>query len=291
MPVNEPRKHHYIPQFYLRNWADSDGRVICYKRVPTGRLVHDQVAPKSTGYEEDLYTLDHLPAGIRQAIETYITADVDDRAAKSLQEMVKTKGVRTLTPEQRLSWSQFIVSLPIRNPEAVADIKETATKSGMEKACEEAKRKFPEWAQEDDFGTEFEEIVNEDPQTRFLSDNYGLLVITALMRNQQFHKPLLSMKWWVIDFSRSGLSLIVGDRPYVNFRPISHPRTLIYLPISPSLGFFASPEPEKERQLRNQDARFVAREMNRRQAAFAARYIYSADLQHKRLVEKHLRET
>ena len=37
--------------------------------------------------------LDHLPAGIRQAIETYVTADVDNRAATSLQEMVEAKRV------------------------------------------------------------------------------------------------------------------------------------------------------------------------------------------------------
>jgi Protein of unknown function (DUF4238) len=286
--MNEPRKHHYIPQFYLRNWAGSDGRVVCYKRIQTGAILEERVTPRSTGYERDLYTLEHLPEDLRQAIEKTVTADVDNRAAVALQKMVAAKGAGTLTAEDRLAWAQFIVSLPIRNPEAVADIKGTSTKSGLEVAYEKAKKDFPDWAQGDDFRTEFEESVNEDPFTRFLSDNYGLMIISELMLNPQFQSIILQMNWWLMDFGATGITLLSCDRPYMIFRSMRHPRCLIYLPISPRLGFLASPDPMKEGQLLRQNLKAVAKEFNRWQAALANQYIYSSDTQHRPLAEKHL---
>jgi len=103
--VNEPRKHHYIPQFYLKKWARPDGRVLCYKRIPTGAVIADWVTPKSTAYEVDLYTLKHLPEDIRQAIEKNVTADVDNRAAAAMQKMIAAKSADTLTAEERLGWA------------------------------------------------------------------------------------------------------------------------------------------------------------------------------------------
>lgn len=287
--MNEPRKHHYIPQFYLRNWCGADNRVICYKRIPSG-TIHERVTPKSTAYQKDLYTLAHLSEDLRQVLEKDVTADVDNRAAVALHKMVAAKSTDTLTGADRLSWAQFVVSLPIRNPEAVADIKETSTRTGMEKAYEQAKQELPDWAQEKDFKTEFEESVKEDRFTRFLSANYGLMVISELMLNPDFQDIILRMRWWVMDFSSAGISLITCDRPYMIFRSIRNPRCLIYLPIGPHLGFFASPDPMKQGQLLRQNGKSVVKEMNRWEASLAARYVYSADTQHTPLVEKGLRD-
>jgi hypothetical protein len=97
----------------------------------------------------------------------------------------------------------------------------------MEKAYQEAKRRFPDWAGGADFKAEFEEAVNKDPLTRFLSDNYGLIVISELILNPQFQETILKMKWWVMDFAVAGISLVTCDRPYTIFRSITHPRGLI----------------------------------------------------------------
>jgi Protein of unknown function (DUF4238) len=85
------------------------------------------------------------------------------------------------------------------------------------------------------------------------------------------------------------VSLITCDRPYMVFRSLSHPRCLIYIPIGPKLAFYASPDPKKEGQLLAQNAKSVAKEMNRWQAVLAARFIYSADTHHGPLVHKWLR--
>jgi hypothetical protein len=109
------------------------------------------------------------------------------------------------------------------------------------------------------------------------------------MLNPQFQKIILDMNWWVLDFTKAGLSLITCDRPHMIFRTIRHPRGLIYIPLSPTLGFYASPDPNKGRQLRTQTPKSVVKEMNRWQAALAARFVHAADAEHTAFVEKRLR--
>ena len=173
----------------------------------------------------------------------------------------------------------------------MADIKQESTKSGMEKAYEKAKQTFPDWAERETFRAEFEEAVNADPFTRFLSDNYGLLVISELMLNPTYQDIILKMNWWVMDFTSANWSLVTGDRPYMIFRSIHHPQGLIYIPIGPRLAFFASPDAAKKRQLMHQPINSVAKHMNRFQVSLAAKYVYAVDTQHTALVEKHLRHS
>ena len=67
--LSEPDKNHYLPVFYLVQWAAPDGKVIRYHR-PFGGVVTHPIAPKNTGYERGLYRLDGYAAEQRNAIET-----------------------------------------------------------------------------------------------------------------------------------------------------------------------------------------------------------------------------
>jgi hypothetical protein len=51
--MSDPEKHHYLPVFYLKQWAALDGRVIRYFR-PNSQVVAHPIAPKNTGYEQGL---------------------------------------------------------------------------------------------------------------------------------------------------------------------------------------------------------------------------------------------
>jgi Protein of unknown function (DUF4238) len=58
--MSDPRDHHFIPAFYLKNWAGRDGKLIEYRRL-RGRLVTKWVGPRATGFERDLYAFPELP--------------------------------------------------------------------------------------------------------------------------------------------------------------------------------------------------------------------------------------
>ncbi len=50
-----PKKHHYLPEFYLKRWAN-DGKVVQYIRIPkaNGKLDYQFYAPGEAGCEENL---------------------------------------------------------------------------------------------------------------------------------------------------------------------------------------------------------------------------------------------
>jgi hypothetical protein len=55
-----PRKHHFVPQFYLKMFADSDERLWTYDLVERHYI---KVHPKNLCFQNDLYTID--PEGTR----------------------------------------------------------------------------------------------------------------------------------------------------------------------------------------------------------------------------------
>ena len=69
--MSEPRDHHFIPAFYLSQWAGPKGKLIEYSRKH-GKVIAKPVGPRATGFETDLYEFADLPPEQRQgAINAY----------------------------------------------------------------------------------------------------------------------------------------------------------------------------------------------------------------------------
>jgi Protein of unknown function (DUF4238) len=285
--MNEPRRHHYIPQFYLRRWCSQDGRLAYYaweksRASPKTDLVCRRVDPRDIAAEKNLYAL--ARTADKQAFEKYVNGEVDDAGARALQEIVAGR-VEELTSEDRAAWARFFVALPVRNPEAVADIKQSSSSNLL-------KRVRATMAETEDFEKLWDGVLKNDEEIAFLHENYGLFVIEELCLNPQYHEIFTKMHWWTMDLSSSDYALLTSDRPYCNFRPASHPQTLIYVPVSPSLAFFASPDPAKPAQLERYCARkgvkHMATMLNTRVVSWAWKYVYATDDTQSRFVKNRL---
>lgn len=115
-------RHHYIPQFLLRAWAGTNGKIEVF-RVDLQDLRSSRLAPRSTAYENDLYalTMSEVAGMKQQAVETVFLQRLDDLAARVLHKMSAT-GFADLTPEDRCVWVYFIMSLLSRTPEVVSQL-------------------------------------------------------------------------------------------------------------------------------------------------------------------------
>ena len=116
-------RHHYVPRFLLRPWADStpDGKIEVF-RLDLDDLRSSRHTPKYTGYEEDLYALSMpVVAGMeKQAIEKHFLRHVDNLAAR-VHRKLDEKGLQALTLEDRSDWVRFLMSLRPSAPSPVAD--------------------------------------------------------------------------------------------------------------------------------------------------------------------------
>jgi hypothetical protein len=112
-------KHHYIPVFYLNKWTDANARLVEFSR-PYGKTVTPRwTSPDGTGYVRGLNTLPNLPASDAARFETVVLQNVDSLAATAFQKLLSDN--KTLwTPKPRSAWTRFLLSILLRNPEAIA---------------------------------------------------------------------------------------------------------------------------------------------------------------------------
>src|SRR5262249_45991776 len=145
---NKPRDHHFVPVFYLKQWASSTtGKVIEYS-VKHGNFVAKPVGPKSTGFETDLYAFPELPPDIAQHVEEQFLAKADNEAALALQRFVSWDH-SPWSGEMRVAWARFIMHLILRHPDAVAEMR-AASKMAWDERDPETQRRYEEIRKPDD---------------------------------------------------------------------------------------------------------------------------------------------
>lgn len=116
--MGDPRKHHYIPAFYLRQWA-TEG-FLCEMRKIHGKVVVHSKAPDGTGWKKDLYKIEGVAPGISQHFERTFMHMVDTEAAEAMRSFIS--GNMDVLIRERNAWIRFLLSLLFRNPEAVAEL-------------------------------------------------------------------------------------------------------------------------------------------------------------------------
>jgi len=110
---------HFVPQFYLRRWADKGKLSVARYIEQKEEIVWSELSPKGTGYEEGLY----------KELEEKFFKPLDDKGAKTTEwfEENKTDYFNKLDmgAEKHLNWAKYILAQLVRIPEV---FKEMTTK-------------------------------------------------------------------------------------------------------------------------------------------------------------------
>jgi len=126
---NLARRHHYVPQFYLRAFAGTDGKLWQYTREPSGKVSERRVSPKATGFEADLYRVrdvaTFMPERDPTGIESSFLASIDGAAAPVLRKLL-VEPSPTLSDEERTAWALFLNSMLERDLRVVREREQLA---------------------------------------------------------------------------------------------------------------------------------------------------------------------
>jgi len=114
---NESKRHHYVPQFYLRGWANFEDKLILY-------LKNKKVEPKlvsivDVGVKENLYT----SRDGDKSTETSFFTKIDGNASIVLKKILENKEFN-LKIEEREVFTHFINTLYLRSPIFINELKE-----------------------------------------------------------------------------------------------------------------------------------------------------------------------
>jgi hypothetical protein len=114
--VSDPRKHHYVPACYLKQWANNshDRRLCEHKLIPGGYGVNPRrTSPNGTGYQIDLYRVDGVPDDVAQDLEKRYMHLVDTDGLNLEQQ---PKEARCILPEAgRIRARRELGGLPPRD--------------------------------------------------------------------------------------------------------------------------------------------------------------------------------
>jgi hypothetical protein len=281
--VNDPINHHYIPVFYLRQWCDAAGKVTRYYR-PNVEVVASPITPENTGYEPHLYTLDGYPADQKQWIEKhYMGPAVDDPASKALQTLLAAD-IPNLTAEKKIGWTRFLMSLSLRDPDAVAKANADMRQALTIKLCQSR-----EWYDANKTSADpatFAEWVESNIPS--MLEKGGTLHLPNFIDNADIGTVILHMSWFTFDLEGGGLTLLTGDRPLIRTHGLKDRHCIVLLPLSPRLVFVATNAPETDRGLLRAKREKLVTDINARIVAQARRYVYGATTHHLRFVENRL---
>jgi hypothetical protein len=123
------KKHHYIPVFYLKGWAENGGQLCEFSRpyrMPEGQLDPPtkpiplkprRTYPDGTGFIKDLYRFPGLSPKMANFLEDEFFRLVDNDAAQIMQRLLR--GDVTIEQQGKSAWARFLMSMFHRSPENI----------------------------------------------------------------------------------------------------------------------------------------------------------------------------
>ena len=277
------QRHHYIPEFYLKQWAGPDGRIYeffrRYKGVVTPRPTH----PAGTGYVENLYTLTGFPAETAQLLENKFFRVTDQFASDALNILLHSN-IAEMSADVRSGWSRFVLSLIHRTPEKIAWIK-TEVQRGLGARLQEVKENYESFRRPSDPPT-FDEYVALNG-TNSESRAFAML-LQSVVDSQNVGAYLNGMRWSVLTIENSTHTLLTSDRPVVMSDGIKYDHSYIIVPLSPVSLFLAVNTIQQEQHIRNLPVMDFAREVNSIVCKQAQKYVYGTDNRQLRFVSNRL---
>lgn len=228
--------HHFVPQFYLKQWADPDGRIPNYRWINDRAVFGYIKSSKGTGYETDLYAQEHVSPVDRHKVETHFFKILDTKAAAIHSRFLEGKWWQ-LTAEERMDWSIFLAAATARTPEKVAYFKKT-----MREAVRANLRATDPSEVEKALGYKPPFTLLEWTEKHFPDqiDNFHLRMLIKHMTREDLVQLYMDMDWTVHPVRARHKELLTSDRPLWHQHAPSHASFTAMMTLSPHVVFIAA---------------------------------------------------
>ncbi len=281
--MNPPRDHHFIPAFYLKQWAPPlpNGKLIEYTRKG-GKLIPKPIAPGSTGFERDLYAFPELTPDAAQFLEQTFFQYADQKASDALDNHL---GIQSLpwTSELVSAWSRFIIAVRLRHPDAMPELRAAAaaiwTASGVD--CQ---TRYEASRQPTDPPTFDEYLALRDP---LLQTKMRVNMVIKAFDNEEVGVHINQMRYAVVDVSAAPFRLLTSDRPVEMFK-IKEPNGVLSIPLSPTKVFVAANDEATFDKLRGATPERLVRDINSFVVSRARRFVWAQDESQERFISNRM---
>jgi hypothetical protein len=269
--MSTPHNHHFIPAFFLKQWAGPDGKLVEYS-IKHEKVIAKRVGPNATGYEYDLYAFPDLPAETAQFIEQKFFDYTDRTASKALELHLANADRSAWSVELISAWSRFVIALHLRHPDAMPELR-TAAQSVWDGSGIESQRRYEEMRKPGDPATFDEYIALRDPLVEM---KMRVNLIIKSFDNDILGKHINNMRWAILDVSSAGKRLLMSDRSVV-ITYLNQQHGYITLPVGPTKLFLAVNDKRTLDIFRRMKPAEIVRNANKFNVTRARRFVWAHD--------------
>lgn len=271
--MSDPKRHHYLPEFYQKPWMGDDNKVTVYRRRHAGKLDIQRKARKAVGWETELYAdLSEQEPGRRQRIERVFLKKVDDLASQALIEMLET-GAPPVDQKRASAWARFLMSLLHRHPARIALLRQMV-ELNMDEITASVRDDYPSLKGEDDPDT-FEEYIAQSASK--LQDVVLAKLVPMIIDSKNVGNALLEMTWGVGISKGTRFHFLTSDRPLMTSSGLGNKDSFLVLPIAPDAYFIAAKRVETIDTFRASHADDVIAGVNHAVCLQAEHFVLSHD--------------
>ncbi|MBN9552619.1 MAG: DUF4238 domain-containing protein [Alphaproteobacteria bacterium] len=282
---NEPNKHHFLPVFYLKEWAGADGRIVQFSRPnPNDERVKPlRRHPSAVGYINRLYAVEGLPETVANLFETEFTRPVDTDAAAAMRRLMTGKFDTNATPKEGVAWIKFLLSLMMRMP---ADIKRLKhyVKYDWFSDLPSLQAAFKRSGMEGNPQTTEDYLKLLGPT---FHERAAMTALSGMMQVETAIRAIGQLQWTVSNFY-GAREFLASDRPLIASVGMNGPKAHIILPIGPHRVFIATKTEQFRRQLVDKRPWDFVAKVNTYIVNNATDYVYGSNGAALRFVQKHM---
>ncbi len=278
MPKQEKLpKHHYIPVFYLNQWA-TKGRLIEFSRPYRSFVKARPTSPEGTGYVRGLNVMKGLPPHSAEQFETVVMRYVDSLAADALRKLLSGDDTQW-APKPRSAWTRFLVSLLLRTPEALNRMK-AFLKDYSAPGTQESRALYE--AEKRPGDVDFEEFL-----LRY-GDQAAFQTVLQVLNSQEIGTHINNMIWNVVTVRGTKHEILTSDRPLIVTGGLGGPNASMILPICPTKVFVSVNEEAELARIERRSANDLVQSANRGVVSNAIKYVWGRDNRQLRFVQNHM---
>ncbi|MEM1051947.1 MAG: DUF4238 domain-containing protein [Pseudomonadota bacterium] len=273
-----PKKHHFIPQFWTKNWASSDGLVQRFTRPHPSKVASLRKHPAAIGWHNRLY---ELPSAADKSVnfETIFFRKLD-QAASDLFKKLLAEPEPHLGAFESEALAIFIISLLHRSPSAIEAMEKLSSIMEAE-IRSELRPRYHEVRGKDDPQTveEFEQQLGPDPHLRHLSG-----VFREVTASNRLASVFVRLNWRRIQFTDAENNLLLSDDPLIRTNGILQPNGHLAFPPSPKIAIFGLNRPEHFKELIDQPLSNIVTQMNTQAVESARHFVVDRDERQHRFI-------
>lgn len=200
------KKHHYVPVFYLKGFADEKGLIYVYDKVKDSILFKQN--PESKFYEKDLNNY-KTKDGILLTIEEPYYTPLDTKLAPLFSKIQSGDINQDLTILEKLEVLYFINHLFWRSPQSNKYLIELIEKEGLSNKYFGFKNINGEKITDDEIPDIKSQVLKDVEIQKIFKQ------MTALSNGSIDESSRLVSKWYVITIQNEESSFLVGDFPFL----------------------------------------------------------------------------